>query len=45
MPKKDERKIRASAHKAGLEEGSKKWKAYLYGTLSLIKKRRAAKHS
>jgi hypothetical protein len=45
MPIEEERKIRASAHRAGLKEGSKRWKAYLYGTLAMIKKRRAAKHS
>jgi len=44
MPIAEERKIRASARKAGLKEGSDRWKAYLYGTLSLIKKRRAAKN-
>lgn len=45
MPVKEEREIRASARKAGLKEGSARWRASLYGTLNLIKKRRAAKHS
>jgi hypothetical protein len=45
MPAKEEREIRRSAKKAGLKTGSARWKAYLYGTLALIKKRRAAKHS
>jgi len=45
MPLKEERAIRASARRAGLKEGSDRWKAYLYGTLSLIKKRMSEKHS
>jgi len=45
MPIKDERAVRSSARKAGLKEGGERWKAYVYGTLSLIKKRRAEKHS
>jgi len=44
MPAKEEKEIRASAKKAGLKEGSERWRAYLYGTLALIKKRRAAKN-
>jgi hypothetical protein len=44
MPAAEEKSIRASAKKAGLKAGSEKWKAYLYGTLALIKKRRAEKN-
>ncbi len=37
------KKLRKSARKAGLKPGSKRYKAYVYGTEHKIKKRRAAK--
>lgn len=36
-------KLKKSARKAGLKTGSKRYKAYVYGTEHKIKKRRAAK--
>jgi hypothetical protein len=45
MPIKEERKVKRSARKAGLKPGSKKYKAYVWGTMGKIKKRRAAKRA
>jgi len=45
MPFKEAAEVAKSAAKAGLKKGSKRWKAYFYGTESLIKKRRAAKRA
>lgn len=40
MPVKD---LKKAAKKAGLKPGSKRYKAYVYGTEHKIKKRRTAK--
>lgn len=43
MPKAEHRKIAKSARKRGLTGA--RYKAYVYGTLAKIAKRRKAKHS
>lgn len=40
MPKKLERQLMASARKAGLHKGSKRYGAYVFGTLARIEKRK-----
>ncbi len=43
MPKKEHKKVAQSARKAGLRKGTKRYDAYVYGTLGEIEKRRKAK--
>ena len=45
MPIAEERKVAASARKAGLKPGSERYKAYLWGTMNKIKKLRKAKRA
>lgn len=38
MPAKLERSLRAGARKLGLRPGSRRWRAYVYGTAARIKR-------
>lgn len=38
MPKRLEEKLEREASKRGLEKGSDRWNAYVYGTLNKIEK-------
>lgn len=43
MPESDERRLRSEARKQGIDPNSERGRAYVYGTLSKIKKRRKEK--
>jgi len=40
MPARLERRLRAGARKLHLRRGSKRWRAYVYGTLARVTRRR-----
>ena len=43
MPIEEERRLRAQARKEGIDPQSERGRAYVYGTLTKIKKRRQEK--
>ena len=43
MPAEEERRLRESARKQGIDPNSERGRAYIYGTLTRIKKRRQEK--
>lgn len=38
MPQAAERSLRRGARRAGLRPGSRRWRAYVYGTLARLKR-------
>ena len=45
MPLKEKRQIMASARRAGLERGTERWNAYVYGTEAKIRSARKTKRN
>lgn len=45
MPKAEEKKVKASARKAGLKPGSDRYEAYVWGTMNKIKEARKRKRA